>query len=113
MKREIKFKAKRKSIFKVGYEIYSCIWNYSTKEKNTVKFKITGLSEVGIYLDGTHIRTMTYFQDGLFYGFGYHSDGHVIHAKKKWHIPFACMFEKLRLLLSHKWAVRLGLETDR
>lgn len=57
-----------------------------------------------------HIRATKYNQ-GLFYGFGYDSDGtRCLFLKKWWHYPFAVMTEKIRLVMPAKWAKRIKLE---
>jgi hypothetical protein len=51
-----------------------------------------------------------HYFNGLFYGCGYHSDGHALVVKKEWHIPLAVICEKIRLSLPDTWAKKLKLE---
>lgn len=47
---------------------------------------------------------------GLFYAYEYGDDFYAIVAKKKWHIPFAVICERIRLNIPTSWAKRLKLE---
>jgi len=70
---------------------------------------IKGFAVYGIiYKD--HPVGWHHFSNGLFYGFGYHSDGVAIVTTKKWHYHPALVFEKLRLKLPEKLSKRLRLE---
>lgn len=95
---------KRFSI-KAGDRVFVSIFTFENEETNEAIVK--GFTAIGIHYEdhGSH-----HYCDGLFYGFGYHSDGHVLVVRKKWHIPFAVMCEKLRLSLSDKWAEKLRLQ---
>lgn len=48
---------------------------------------------------------------GLFYGFGYDSDGtRCLFLRKWWHYYFAVIIEKIRLVMPAKWAKCIKLE---
>ena len=51
-----------------------------------------------------------HYNSGLFYGFGYHTDGYAIVCKKKWHLIPAIITEKIRLNLRPNLAIWLHLE---
>ena len=75
----------------------------------TQKSTIDGFRSYGICYKDHPVRWHHYCS-GLFYGFGYHSDGYCLVYKKKWHLYPAILTEKIRLKISSKWSERLHLE---
>ena len=100
-------------LFRAGDEIYVTICFNNQKRKHTLKAIVKGFSAIGIHYEANPLFNSHHFCQGLFYGFGYHKDGYVIHTKKKWHIRFAFLFEKIRLLMSEKWAIWFRLQAER
>ena len=97
----------KKFILKKGEKVFVTI---KTDEGNeTSEATIKGFSAVGIFYED-HPIFWHHYSNGLFYGFGYHSDGFAIVTKKKWHIRLALICEKMRLVLSIKASKKLGLE---
>ena len=60
-----------------------------------------------------HPVSWHHYCSGLFYGFGYHTDGYAIVCKRKWHLYPAILIEKMRLKLPTNVALWLHLENGR
>lgn len=78
----------------------------------TRQAEIDGFRAYGICYKNHPVRWHHYCT-GLFYGFGYHSDGYAIVCKKKWHLYPAILIEKIRLKLPTNVALWLHLENGR
>ena len=78
----------------------------------TQQAEIDGFRAYGICYK-THPVRWHHYCNGLFYGFGYHSDGYAIVCKKKWHLYPAILIEKIRLKLPTNVALWLHLENGR
>ena len=73
---------------------------------------IDGFRSYGICYKN-HPVSWHHYCSGLFYGFGYHSDGYAIVCKKKWHLYPAILIEKIRVKLPTNVALWLHLENGR
>ena len=78
----------------------------------TQQAEIDGFRSYGICYKNHPVRWHHYCT-GLFYGFGYHSDGYAIVCKKKWHLYPAILIEKIRVKLPTNVALWLHLENGR
>lgn len=97
----------KKFILKKGEKVFVTI--KSPEGKETTGATIKSFSVVGIFYED-HPVFWHHYSNGLFYGFGYHSDGFAIVTKKKWHIKPALIVEKIRLVLPVKISKKLGLD---
>ena len=97
----------KKFILKKGDKVFVTI--KSPEEKETSEATIKGFSDMGIFYED-HPVFWHHYKGGLFYGFGYHSDGFAIVTKKKWHIWLSLIFEKIRLTIPVKVSKKIGLE---
>ena len=97
----------KKFILKKGEKVF--VTMKFPEGKETSEAKIKGFSAMGIFYED-HPVFWHHYNSGLFYGFGYHSDGFAIVTKKKWHIKPALVFEKIRLAIPVKVSKKLGLD---
>jgi hypothetical protein len=71
--------------------------------------EVEGFRAYGICYKNHPIHWHHYSQ-GLFYGFGYHSDGYAIVCKRKWQLYLAIIIEKIRVKLPVNVSLCLHLE---
>lgn len=93
-----------------GDDVFVSVFN---GRRVTKQAKVKGFTAYGIHYENHPYINWHHYCTGLFYGFGYHNEAYAIVTNKKWHIPFAWLCEKLRLSISEKWAIRIGLQNGR
>jgi len=91
--------------------VYLTIFDSVEKTTRTHKAEIVGFYSISARFqieDNSYISYVINF--GLFYAFLYYDKECIIVTTKKWHLPFALILEKIRVLIPSKIAEKLELE---
>jgi hypothetical protein len=89
------------------------VWVFIVSKKKSIskqQAEIEGFRAYGICYTNHPVK-WHHYANGLFYGFGYHSDAYAIVTFKKWHFYFAFVLEKIRVKMPINLAIWLRLES--